>query len=193
MERTFYAYLLHRSFVRWVVHDLLWSRVRNGGLICCLMPGRLLHPFIRSSGDGPISGAQILKFSKSAGDPEEVSVDTPSSSSTVTAGSGSDGDGGSPLRPDRRNSTRWKTLTVQKNYDNHSLVTLSLYYTFVRRAWRDRRETVLLNMTRVLKFQQRVGRLYDYMPIVMWLNMEFKKLATIKIVFLFSQCHTKGS
>ncbi|GBP30055.1 hypothetical protein EVAR_14572_1 [Eumeta japonica] len=44
----------------------------------------------RSSGDGPITGVQILKFPESTGDPEELSVDTPSSSSTVTAGSGSD-------------------------------------------------------------------------------------------------------
>ncbi|GBP88429.1 hypothetical protein EVAR_67690_1 [Eumeta japonica] len=56
------------------------------------MPGRLLvgDTFRRSSGDGPISGFQILKFPESVGDPGESSVDSPSSSSTVTAGSGSD-------------------------------------------------------------------------------------------------------
>ncbi|GBP84798.1 hypothetical protein EVAR_66668_1 [Eumeta japonica] len=81
------------SFVRsCVVHDLLWSQVRDGGLICCLMPGRLpvADTSRRSSGDGPISGVQILKFLESAGDPEKLSVDTPTFSSTVTAGSGSD-------------------------------------------------------------------------------------------------------
>ncbi|GBP43582.1 hypothetical protein EVAR_87499_1 [Eumeta japonica] len=59
-------------------------------------------------GDGPIS--ENLKAP--AGDEVELSVGTPKSFSTVTAVSGS---GGSPLRPDRRNST------VRKNYEDHSL------------------------------------------------------------------------
>ncbi|GBP06388.1 Regulation of enolase protein 1 [Eumeta japonica] len=44
----------------------------------------------RPSGDGPLSGVQSVKFPESAGDPEELTVDSPSSSSSVTAGSGSD-------------------------------------------------------------------------------------------------------
>ncbi|GBP79469.1 hypothetical protein EVAR_48933_1 [Eumeta japonica] len=77
------------AFRSWVVHDRFWSQV--GRLIVASCPG-VFSSGIRSrrfSGDGSISEVQVLKFPESAGDLEELSVDTPSSSSIVTAGSGS--------------------------------------------------------------------------------------------------------
>ncbi|GBP10192.1 hypothetical protein EVAR_77595_1 [Eumeta japonica] len=44
------------------------------------------------SDDSPLSGVQFVEYLVSAGDPEKVSVDLPSSSLTVTAISGSDGE-----------------------------------------------------------------------------------------------------
>ncbi|GBP16292.1 hypothetical protein EVAR_93659_1 [Eumeta japonica] len=72
----------------WVVHAFpFWSQVRDGGLICCLMPRRLLvgdttpmDPVVMA----PFQGSNSWSFSDSAGDPEEVSVVSPSSSSIVT-------------------------------------------------------------------------------------------------------------
>ncbi|GBP97320.1 hypothetical protein EVAR_101021_1 [Eumeta japonica] len=69
-----------------------WSQVRDGGLICCLVPGRLFvgdttltDPVVMA----PFQGSNLWSFPDSAKDPEEVSVDSPSSSKIVTAGSGS--------------------------------------------------------------------------------------------------------
>ncbi|GBP19263.1 hypothetical protein EVAR_79863_1 [Eumeta japonica] len=74
----------------------------------------LPHPFFCEC-RGP-----SLKIPEPAGD-QELSVGTPTSSSTVTAVSGSDGEvvGRCSVRTGK--TRRWRTSTVRKNYDDHSL------------------------------------------------------------------------
>ncbi|GBP00349.1 hypothetical protein EVAR_61602_1 [Eumeta japonica] len=69
-----------------------------------------------------ISGVQTRTIPEPAEDQEELSVGTPTSSSTVTAVSGSDAEGGSPLHPDRRNSTmeNLDDFTFQNKVENAS-------------------------------------------------------------------------
>ncbi|GBP62180.1 hypothetical protein EVAR_42497_1 [Eumeta japonica] len=60
--------------------------VRDKGLICCLIPGRLPDgPMVMA----PFQGSNSWSFSDSARDPEEVSVFSPSSFSIITADYGS--------------------------------------------------------------------------------------------------------
>ncbi|GBP91356.1 hypothetical protein EVAR_64401_1 [Eumeta japonica] len=80
------------SFVRGSSAPYLRVRVQDRGLASC--PGVFssgIRPR-RSSGDGPISGVHTWRFPETAGDQEELSVGTPTSSSTVTAVSGNDGE-----------------------------------------------------------------------------------------------------
>ncbi|GBP24302.1 hypothetical protein EVAR_9400_1 [Eumeta japonica] len=71
-----------------------WSQVRDGGLICCLMPGRL----------------------------HRKPVVSPSSSSIVTAVSGGDGEVMGRRSARIGETRRMRTSTFRKNYDDHSFV-----------------------------------------------------------------------
>ncbi|GBP30745.1 hypothetical protein EVAR_82487_1 [Eumeta japonica] len=84
-----------------------------------------IRPRRSSSLDGPISGVQTWRIPKPAGDQEELSVDTPTSSSTVTAVSGSGGEvvGRRSIRVGE--TRRWRTSTVRINYNDHSLGALA--------------------------------------------------------------------
>ncbi|GBP78517.1 hypothetical protein EVAR_60534_1 [Eumeta japonica] len=75
----------------WVFHTLFAGAGRRTYVASC--PGVFssgIRPR-RSSDNGPISGVQTLRFPETAGDQEELSVGTPTSSSTVTAASRSNG------------------------------------------------------------------------------------------------------
>ncbi|GBP52606.1 hypothetical protein EVAR_35796_1 [Eumeta japonica] len=75
----------------------------------------------RSSGDCSISEVQTWRIPELAGDQDELSVGTPTSSSTFTAVSGSGGEvmGRCSIRAGE--TRRWRTSLVRKNYNDHSL------------------------------------------------------------------------
>ncbi|GBP88890.1 hypothetical protein EVAR_102903_1 [Eumeta japonica] len=60
-----------------------------------------------------------------AGDQEELSVGTPTSSSTVTTISGSDGEVVGRYFVQTGEIRRWRTSTIRKNYDDHSVDALT--------------------------------------------------------------------
>ncbi|GBP90396.1 hypothetical protein EVAR_65805_1 [Eumeta japonica] len=75
---------------------------------------------------GPMSRTCI--FAGVAGDPEELPVDTPSSSSTVMAGSGSYVEVVGRRSVWTGEPRRWRTSTSRKNYDEHSLHVNDYHY-----------------------------------------------------------------
>ncbi|GBP82889.1 hypothetical protein EVAR_59341_1 [Eumeta japonica] len=75
----------------WVIHDLSLVAGTGRRTYCCLVTGSLLvrdTTPVDSVVMAPFQESNSWNFPDSAGDPEAVSVDSPSSSSIVTTGSG---------------------------------------------------------------------------------------------------------
>ncbi|GBP61861.1 hypothetical protein EVAR_97303_1 [Eumeta japonica] len=112
-----FAFFVHERLFANLPHPFCGCRCGTEDLLVASCPGVFSSGIRlrRSSSDGPISGVQILKFPESAGDPEELSMDTPSSCSTVTAGSGSDVEVVGRRSVRTGENRRWRTSTIQKN------------------------------------------------------------------------------